>query len=227
MSTNHAEIARALERDTRADYIQTYIKEPLEESTGELLQTRGIPAGVDDLILLNIFTYIDLFGYLSFGKNTSLNAVAFFRKYFTRVDKHYKSIAGLLYHCLRHGYVHIATPKRIRLRDGKLIDFLFSRHGRRAEHLKFKKMLDFLISGDRVDVYRLTIAIKIMYRDLLSAMDYYADDIRSNQETSDMFWHNFTTRRAPEHENEEEIIKRNRYITKSDFSSIRRRISRL
>ncbi len=85
------EIARGLERSIRADYLKTYIKEPLDGSIGHLMQIAGMPTEVDDLILLYIFTHIDLLGYLYSGEktNTSVHAVEYMREYFGRADNRY------------------------------------------------------------------------------------------------------------------------------------------
>ena len=139
-----------------------------------------------DIVLLLIFTYIDLLGYPFKGSSFSTNAVVFIREYLGRVDPRYKEVGSLLYFELRHGYVHLATPKRIQLKDGKILDFSFGIM-KREDSFKFTKTLDFQMTGERVDIYRLVVSVSLLCEDLLSAMDMYAEDIRRNQELSDVF----------------------------------------
>lgn len=220
----HEEIAKAMTRQMNAEYVKEYIKEPLEEMitpSGEERTPRSIS---DDLIILAVFTYIDLLGYLYKGRSSSSNAVEFMREYLGRVDNRYQEMSGLIYDALRHGYIHLATPKRIKLKDGKVLDFLFIRSGQRQECFRVTKRQEQLRTGVRIDIYRLSLDLPLLYRDLLSAIDKYAEDIRNRQELSDTFWNAFQTRRKPEKAGEEELLSKP-YMQQSDFDFVRVGIS--
>jgi len=218
------EIAKAMRRQMNAEDVKEYIKEPLEEMITPS-EKEGTPRKMsDDLIMLSIFPYIDLLGYLYKGRSSSINAVKFMREYLGRVDNRYQEVSGLIYDALRHGYIHLATPKRVKLRDGKVLDFLFIRSGKREEYLKVKKMQEVQRTGAREDVYRLSLDLPLLYRDLLSAIDKYAEDIREKQELSDTFREAFETRRKPEKAKEEELLNKP-YIQQSDFDFVRAQIN--
>jgi len=220
------ELAKALRRSLNADYLRTHIKEPLEEIITPLLggKTLFFPQ-CGDPILVEIFTYIDLLGYLYKGRNLSSNAVEFMREYFGRVDKRYKEVGGLLYHALRHGLVHSATPKRIQLQNGMIIDFLFAFVGQRQDYFKVSKSMEIQrTTGEKVDIYSLLLILHLLCEDLLSALDKYAEDIRTNQELSEVFWEAFKTRRKPE---KEKALLNKPYIQDSDFAFMRKQISNL
>ncbi len=217
-------IGKALLRRVEASRLEKYLKEPLEEMIhyeGE----RTFLSASDDLLVLLVFTYIDLLGYLYKGKNSSSNAVEFMREYLGRVDKRYEEVSGLLYDALRHGYIHLATPKRIELQDKKILDFSFSFSKQREDHLKVTKREEIEMTG-RLEICRLSMNFSLFYEDLLSAMDKYAGDIRNNQALSDTFWQAFETRRSPEKAKEKELLNKP-YIQESDFAFIREQISNL
>jgi len=222
---DNPELAKAMYRDMNAESVMEYVKVPLEEAIhfeGE----KAFLVASDDLLMLLVLTYIDLLGYLYEGISKSVCAVEFIREYLGRVDQRYTELGGLLYYALRHGMVHLATPKRIRLQDGKILDFSFHRTGRREDSFKIEKWPEPRKTGEVVDIYRLTLDIPLLYRDLLSAIGMYAEDIRHNQALSDVFREAFETRRKPERAKEEEIISR-KYIQDSDFAFVREQISRL
>ena len=89
-----------------------------------------------DVMMVLIFAHVNLFGYLCSGNDSTVNAVKFFREYFGRVDARYKEVTGLLYHMLRHGWIHRFTPKRLKLNDGIILDFQYGYHINREQHLK-------------------------------------------------------------------------------------------
>jgi len=218
------EIAKAMRRQMNAEYVKEYIKEPLEEMITPS-EEEGTPRGIsDDLIMLSIFPYIDLLGYLYKGRSSSINAVEFMREYLGRVDNRYQEVSGLIYDALRHGYIHLATPKRVKLRDGKVLDFLFIRSGQREEYFKVTKMQELQRTGVRVDIYRLSLDLPLLYKDLLSAIDKYAEDIREKQELSDTFREALETRRKPEKAKEENLLNKP-YIQQSDFDFVRAQIN--
>lgn len=226
-NANWDEVGKALTRRLHADYLETHIKEPFKGSVTTLLAEDGMFLSESmDVVLLFVFTYIDLLGYLYKGTNSSNNAVEFMRKYLGKVDKRYKEASGLLYDALRHGYTHLATPKRIELKDGKILDFSFLLAGQREDHLKLKKTTEMQRIGGRVDIYGLSLSLSLLYEDLVSAMDIYAEDIRHNQELSDTFWEAFETRRRPQNAKEEELLSKP-YIQDSDFAFVKEQIPNL
>lgn len=220
------EVGRGLQRGVRAAHVKDYVKEPLEKALNPLLKGEKIPLfDSTDLILTLIFINIDLLGYLYKGESKSACAVEFMRKYLGEVDTRYEEVSGLLYDALRHGYIHLATPKRIELQDEKILDFSFFVTGQRQDHLKITKREE-LESAGRIEICRLNIGLYILYEDLLAAMDKFADDIHRNQALSDAFWKAFETRRKPEKAREQALLSR-AYIRKSDFDFVREQISKL
>jgi len=109
-------------------------------------------------------------------------------------------------------------PLRIELEDGSIIDFLFTRTGKREVYLKIVRMPEKQSTSKTID-YRLIMDLPILYNDLLSAIDKYTEDIRNNKELSDVFNVAFETRRKPE---KEEDIRGRNYIKNSDFDFIYR-----
>jgi hypothetical protein len=206
------EVGEALIRSVQADRIKDYIKEPLEEIIAPLLKGEKIlPPESIDVIMPLIFVHINLLGYLSTGSDTSAVAVEFLRKYFGRIDARYKEVGGLLYHMLRHGWIHRFTPKRLKLNDGTILDFQYSFDKNREQHLS--KIVE--IQGAKT----LHISLSLLYYDLLSALDLFAENIRSNEDLSNIFKKAFETRRKPEKEGE---LRRRNYIKSSDFDFIYR-----
>lgn len=219
-------IGKALLRLVHADYLIEHIKKPLEEIVTPLYGGDGIFLSESrDLVLLLIFTHIDLLGYLYKGKNKSIYSVEFMRRYLGRVDKRYGEVGGLLYDAFRHGYVHLATPKRIELQDGKILDFSFALAGQRQDHLKVTKREEIERVG-RIEICRLSLNLSLLYEDSLSAMDIYAEDIRHNQVLSEVFWKAFVSRRKPERAKEEMLLNKP-YIQQSDFDFVREQLSKL
>ncbi len=138
------EIGKAMRRQMNAEYVKEYIKEPLEDTIIPSEEEETQRRISDDQIIFSMFPYIDLLGYLFKGRSSSINAVEFMREYLGRVDNRYQEVSGLIYDALRHGYIHLATPKKVKLRDGKILDFLFIRSGKREEYLKITKMQELL-----------------------------------------------------------------------------------
>lgn len=222
-NTEREELGKVMRRQLNAEYLETYIKEPLEKTIIPSEEEGTQRRISDDHITLVIFPYIDLLGYLYRGRTSSSNAVEFMREYLGRVDNSYQEVSGLIYDAFRHGYIHLATPKRVKLRDGKILDFLFGHSGKREEFLKVTNRQELQGTGARVDVYRLSLDVPLLYRDLLSALDEYAEDIREKQELSDTFREAFETRRKPEKAKEEELLNKP-YIQQSDFDFVRAQI---
>jgi hypothetical protein len=217
------EVGKALLRRAAVAPFEKYIKEPLEEIIGPVLEGKGIdyPSFMEVIIVL-VFIHVDLMGYFYTGdsslQNTSKNAVKFLREYFGRIDTRYEKVGGLLFTALRHGWIHKYTPKRFELEDGAKLDFSWGFTENRAEHLKIKT--------DAIEGrggYRLFIGLILLYKDLISAMDLYAEDLRHNQDLSDIFKKAFEARRKPE---KEEIVRNLNYI-ETDFDFVREQISNL
>lgn len=231
------EYAKATMRHLHAEYLKKYIKEPLEQTINPLLKDDGLllldptnPLLLDptDPVLLLIFTRIDLLGYLYKGENKSIYAVEFMREYLGRIDPRYKEVGGLLYYALRHGFVHLATPKRIQLKNGMILDFSFAPAAKLQYHLSVRKREE-IERGERLEICRLSVDLSQLYEDLLSAMDMYAEDIRHNQALSEVFWKSFETRRKPEKAKEEDLLtsKKTKYIQDSDFAFVKEQLSNL
>ena len=225
MTWDEEEIVKGMHRITNAERVIEYVKEPLQEIIhyeGE----RNFLVASNDLLMLLIFTNIDLLGYFYRGCSKAHCAVEFIREYLGRVDSRYKEVGGLLYLCLRHGMVHLVTPKRIELEDGKILDFSFRRSGEREKHLKIVKYPDLKAAGTAPDIYRLELDIPLLYRDLISAIDEYEKDIRNIQELSDVFRKAFETRRSPDKESIL-LTERSSYIKDSGFTFVKEQISKL
>lgn len=222
-NVNLDELGKALGRQLNASRFTKYVKERLEETMSSLTEGDNVlRAESIDISLLLIFTYINLMGFLSTGKTPAKEAVHFFREYLGRIDPRYKEVGGLLYDALRHGMVHLATPKRIQLLDGRMLDFSFTFGEQREEHLKITKNIETELTGDSGEICRLCIGVSLLYKDLLSAMDEYAGDIRRNQALSDTFWQALKTRRVEE--SKETQVRKKPYIQESDFDFVRRQV---
>jgi len=222
-NSDEEERVKAMYRSGNAKRVTEFVKVPVQEwihFEGE----RAFLVAADDLLMLLVLTYIDLLGYLYKGISKPVCAVEFIREYLGKVDQRYTELGGLLYYALRHGMVHLATPKRIKLEDGTILDFSFHRSGRREDYLKITKYPENSATSTIVYIYRLSLDIPLLYRDLLSAIDEYTEDIKVNTELSDVFTEAFIARRKPERV--KEIISR-KYIRDSDFAFVREQISRL
>lgn len=230
ININSDELGKAMTRSVHADYLTKLVREPLEEIASSLqAEDKMFREESIDVVLLLIFTHIDLLGYLCAGglsrRNLPEDAVKFLREYLGRIDPRYEEVGGLLYDTLRHGLVHLATPKRIVLKNGIVLDFSFTPAGRREEYLKVTKREEIERVG-MIEICRLSIDLSQLYEDLLSAIDTYAEDIRHNQGLSDIYWAAFETRRKPEKAKEEELLNK-LHIRQSDFDFVREQISNL
>lgn len=220
---NH-KLAQAMRRLLNKDYLESHIKEPLVEKFKLLCGKYGLLDEFIDIALLLIFVHIDLFGRLyageTYNKNTVKNAVKFMRDYLGKVDKNYIEVSGLLYHALRHGYVHVFSPKRIQLKNGEMLDFSFVSGGK-AQHLELKTMEETERSGS-IKIHRLLVNVSKLYQDFIVAIDKYADDIVQDQEVSDNFWQSFESRRIED--TEERLRNKKGSNLDSDFEFIYRQI---
>lgn len=200
------ELVKAMRRlNNKEEYIEKLIKQPLQETYKLLCDKYGLLHEFMDIALLLIFVHIDLFGRLYAGESynrdrrTVQNAVLFMEDYFGKVDKRYKEISSLLYHALRHGYVHVYSPKRIKLQNGERLDFSFSPYNRKIEHLSLRKMIERELSGNVV-INRWSVHVSQLFDDLVSAIDKYADDVAHDQDISDKFYMSFISRRIEDTE---------------------------
>ena len=220
------ELGKAMRRYLNADYLNKYIKEQFKKAMSPLLKGEMVFfAECSDLILLFIFTHIDLLGGLFKGKTSSANAVEFMREYLGRIDKRYKNVSGLIYDGLRHGLVHLATPKRIQFQNGVILDFQFIFAKKQQRHLIVTKRDEHEITGS-IEIYRLGINVYQLYEDLIYAMEGYAEDVRLNQILSEIFGEAFETRRKPEKATEKQLLNK-AYIQQSDFEFVREQVSKL
>ena len=222
-----SEIARGMYRLLNRDYLESHIKEPLQETFERLCNKYSLRDEFIDIVVLWIFVHIDLLGRLSAGEaynereKTTKNAVLFMEEYFGRVDERYKEISGLLFHALRHGYVHILASKRIQLENGEVLDFSFVSGGK-AQHLELKMREETERSGS-IKVHRLLVNVSKLFKDLLSAIDKYAEDIIRDQDISDNFWQSFKSRRIED--TEERLRNKKGSDLDSGFEYIYRQIS--
>jgi hypothetical protein len=215
------ELGQAMNRLLNKEYyLEKQIKKTLQGLFEKFSDEFGIRIEFLDIALLIIFAHIDLLGRLYAGetspKNTTKNAVLFMRKYLGEVDARYKEVSGLLYHMLRHGYVHVFTSKRIILENGEELDFTFSTSHKRLTHLSLKKSKENERSRNIV-IYRMSLQVSQLYEDFLQAIDKYAYDIVHNQDISDRFEQSFMSRRI---EDTEENLRKKKYNLESDFDYI-------
>ena len=211
-SSDEEERVKAMYRIANAERVTELVKEPLQKAL-HFEGDRAFLRASDDLLMLLVFTYINLLGYYYKGGWETANAVEFIRVYLGKVDARYREVGGLLYHTLRHGMIHLATPKRIKLKDGIMLDFSFHRSRRREDFLRVTKYPEQSSPGNIIYIFRLSLDIPLLYRDLLSAIDGYTKDIRASNELSDVFTEAFKTRRKPE----EEKDLRNKYNQDLNF----------
>jgi hypothetical protein len=202
------ELGRAMIRLQNRRYLEKLIKSPLQETYNRLCDEDGLLHEFMDVVLLLTFVHIDFLGRLyagqAYNRNTGTvqNAVQFMREYLGRVDNRYNEISGLLYHALRHGYVHVFTPKQIQLQNGEKLDFSFAPYHRKTKHLSVRKTNE----NENV-IYRWSIHVSQLFNDLLSAIDKYAEDINYDQDISDRFHRSFVPRRIED--TEEKLRSRN------------------
>jgi hypothetical protein len=207
---NRDAVGKALLRRVEASRLERYLKEPLEEIMTPLMKGDEIPLpGLIDIMMVLIFVHVNLLGYLYSKNDSAADAVKFFREYFGRIDGRYKEVGGLLYVMLRHGWIHRFTAKRLKLNDGMTLDFEYTFDVNREQHL---------IMTETQGTNRLLISLPVLYNDLLSAIDLYAEDIRHSQTLSDVFNRALETIREPE---KEEAVSTRQYIQDSDFDFIR------
>ena len=84
-----------------------------------------------------------------------------------------------------------------------------------AKQYNHRSILDkeIVIEFDQEDK-KLNISLILLYEDLLSAIDRFIEDIRNNQEASDIFWKAFKNRREPDEENK---LRNKQYDRDLDF----------
>ncbi len=126
-----------------------------------------------------VFCYVDYLGFVAFGENSTNGAVRFIQKYF---PKGYKPFAELLYSMWRHGTVHQYEPKsffaniddRPMLVTVRWLSSNSNHKSQRRRNLKF-----YSVKGSNRDV-RLVINICQLVDDLISALDSFIRDVKSN-----------------------------------------------
>jgi len=112
-----------------------------------------------------IFPYITFLGALYGGEDKSSNAMEFMVEYLGRVDKVYKSLAGLIYIGYRHGLMHTNMPKL----------FVSNRrwYGWHITHAPatVRNRDDFLTRSGSLIMYP-----HLFYKDLCKAIKFYISD---------------------------------------------------
>ena len=78
----------------------------------------------------------------------------------------------------------------------------------------------------RVEICKLTINLHTLYKDLLSAMDKYVEDICRNQKVSDVLNDALEARRKEEVETEK-LLNNKAYICQSDIDFVKGQVSNL
>lgn len=200
-------------------YLREDIKKSIQNDVFPLVASSSVPpqGGLFAAPRL-IFAYIDYLGYLYKGQSSSENAVAFVRDYLGKVDKRYSEVGGLLYHIYRHGTIHEYEPKQIRLKflRTRVLWFVYKN---KAKELHLSGFL----AEDKFDRSKETLHLRVhlnsLYDDLLSAIDFYIDDLKQN----DTLRYNFDKARKEieEPEEEDEVRKRGKkYIRGSDIAFI-------
>jgi hypothetical protein len=122
----------------------------------------------------------------------------------------------LLYIALRHGYVHLYTPKRIQLENGDSLDFSFVSSGK-AKHLTVKTREEHGGSSN-IKVHRMLINVTKFFEDFLTAVGNCAEDICLYNAPSDRFKKAFESRRIVT-----EVQLKNRNVIKaSDLTFLRK-----
>ena len=221
------ELAKSMRRLFNSDnYLKKLIKEPLQETFKLLCDEHGLIDDFIEVTVLLIFVHFDLFGRPCAGeaynkpRNTGKNAVLFMTEYLGRVDGRYKEVGGLLYHSLRHGYVHVFTPKRIQLKNGEMLDFSFVSFHKTLKHLSLTQREETEMHGN-IKIHRLLVNVTKLYEDFIIAIDKYTDDIVRDQEISNRFQNSFTSRRI---ENTEEGLRKKNSNLGSGFEYIYRQM---
>ena len=204
---------RLAERDLLVEILKDH-KERLEALVPALFGKETIPIECFlDIGILTAFVTIDLLGYFCEGESTSASAVSFMRKYMGQIDPRYAEASGLLYHCIRHGWVHRSRPERLKLERGKLIRFLFSNDPSREGHLSLKRYAD----GN----LHLVISLPLVYQDLKSAIDLYLRDIEQNGALLETSRKVLLEMREPE---EEQTLRGRKYFLNSDIEFLVRQL---
>lgn len=203
-------IVKGMQRLTNETKVKKYIKEPLEGIVTPLLKGGKVPFLESTAVVeVLLFIHINLLGYLYSGSDSTVHAVKFLREYLGRVDSRYKEVGGLLYNLLRHGWVHRFTPKMLKLNNGTILDFHYSLDMNRGDHIKMVE-----IEGAK----KLLISLSLLYSDLISAIDLFAEDVCHSQDVSDTFRRAFENRRKPE---EESVLrKKNKGYLNQDLDYI-------
>ena len=225
-SPEYEELGEAMGRLVMADELKDTVAKPFNQMLAQLLAHEEVPVTESiEAILLLVFTQIELLGYMYRGENSSGNAVDFVREYLGRRDKRYREVGGLLFHVCRHGLAHRATPKRIELRNGVVLDVAFSFNGERQQHLAVTGPRRELLSTGAVgSIAILSLDLPVLYQDLLSAIDEFAEDIKKEQPLADTFRQAFLERRSKQDDTEDDLLNKS-YIGESDFSYVMRLLS--
>jgi hypothetical protein len=209
-------------------YLNKHLKKRLQEQINNLSDEYGIKTEFIDVALLLLVVHFDLMGRLVAGeisdKNTTTNAIAFMRKYLGQVDPRYKEISGILYHMLRHGYVHLFSPKRVTLKNNNIFDLSFCLGPDRQTHLDFTKRLETEWMEGKVVVYRMNVHVSQLYEDFISAFDTFGEEVFHDQKTSDKFEKSFKLHRV---EGTKEGLNKDKSSLKQDFEFIYSHIQKL
>ncbi|MBI4098199.1 MAG: hypothetical protein HY426_04140 [Candidatus Levybacteria bacterium] len=173
-------------------------------------------------IPLMVFSMVDYLGSLHGGKNSSENAVRFMRTYFFRGNKAYAECAGLLYFVYRHGLTHQRIPKLTQLKvNGRKISCYITRT-ETSKHLSGFQMSDRKTRG-------IVICLKSLIDDLRQSIIEYEKDLLGDTRTAYLLRAKFSiayseSRRFHKEKTLLTDKQWNTYVTKDDFSFIRRQL---
>lgn len=170
---------------------------------------------------LLVFAMSDYLGSLYKGNNSSKNAVAFIRKYFSHKNASYEECAGILYFVYRHGLTHERMPKFTQLRTkGRKISCYITQNSK-YRHLKGFKMEDDSAKG-------LIICIRSLVEDLLSAVEAYEQDLLMDSSKGRKLRKKFSIayRNSRKYHKENDLLEeRKSYLFENDFDFIRKRLN--
>ena len=96
------ELAKAMYRhmnEENAKEFKEYLEDIFHYENGKAFLKAS-----DDMLMLLLFTQINLFGYLYKGSTKSIYAVEFIRKYLGKIDQDYAQVGGLLYDAIRQNF---------------------------------------------------------------------------------------------------------------------------
>lgn len=120
---------------------------------------------------------------------SSEKALKFIQEIFGEIDPNYKDNGKYLIEMYRHGLVHLFQPKQLLLNDGKILQWLSYKGGRNGDievrsGWVVKNATHLLMVSDSGSFF-LPVSIRILYNDLLTAIDIYLEKLKKSKELQD------------------------------------------